>query len=240
MRFDDKSSARDYVWQRLETEGLAAYPFPPRGRIPNFRDAKLAAAKLFEAPLLATAQCIKVNPDSPQRHVRAEALRRGIRVYVPTPRLAGGFMVLDPASIPAELAWQAAALRHAGRIEGPAAVRRHRDRLRGGDTGWQACRQRRRLQRSGVCDPARIGSRAGGGRNDGTRCAGGGGFPDCAARPAFVVDRNADPVDRYRKPTACADGYRLAAFAKGRVRPDADLARVCLLGRRPLGWRLQP
>ena len=64
---------------------------------------------LFRSPLLAGARRIKVNPDSPQRHVRAEALRRGIEVYVPTPRLAGGFMLLDPATIPAELAWQAAA-----------------------------------------------------------------------------------------------------------------------------------
>lgn len=109
MRFEDKASARDHVWQQLEDLKLAAYPFPPRGRIPNFRDARQAALRLFESPLLANAKRIKVNPDSPQRHVRAEALRRGILVYVPTPRLAGGFMVLDPSAIPAELAWQAAA-----------------------------------------------------------------------------------------------------------------------------------
>ena len=109
MRFEDKAGARDYVWGRLESEGLAAYPFPPRGRIPNFRDAKTAALKMFEAPLLANARRIKANPDSPQRHVRAKALRRGMLVYVPTPRLAGGFMLLDPARIPPELAWQAAA-----------------------------------------------------------------------------------------------------------------------------------
>lgn len=109
MRFADKDSVRNYVWDRLKDDGLAAYPFPPHGRIPNFRDARAAADTLFRAPLLATARRIKVNPDSPQRHVRAEALRRGIKVYVPTPRLAGGFMLLDPETIPAELAWQAAA-----------------------------------------------------------------------------------------------------------------------------------
>ena len=41
-----------------------------------------------------------MNPDSPQKYVRAEALRRGIRVYVPTPRLKAGFLKLDPAKIP--------------------------------------------------------------------------------------------------------------------------------------------
>jgi 5-formyltetrahydrofolate cyclo-ligase len=109
MRFNDKASARDHVWQRLQDDSLAAYPFPPHGRIPNFKGAKMAAEALFEAPVLANARQIKANPDSPQRYVRAEALRRGIRVYVPTPRLAGGFMLLDPAMIPYDLAWHAAA-----------------------------------------------------------------------------------------------------------------------------------
>jgi 5-formyltetrahydrofolate cyclo-ligase len=109
MQFDKKACARDYVWQRLQDDCLAAYPFPPHGRIPNFKGAKLAAEKLFDAPLLANARQIKANPDSPQRFVRAEALRRGIKVYVPTPRLAGGFMLLDPATIRCDQAWHAAA-----------------------------------------------------------------------------------------------------------------------------------
>jgi 5-formyltetrahydrofolate cyclo-ligase len=38
-----------------------------------------------------SATAIKINPDSPQRPLRAEALRHGITVFVPTPRLRGGF-----------------------------------------------------------------------------------------------------------------------------------------------------
>ena len=109
MRFDDKASARDHVWGELERQKLGAYPFPVRGRIPNFRGAKEAAARLMDTPLMLAARRIKVNPDSPQRFVRAEALRRGIRVYVPTPRLAGGFMLLDPAKIPHDAIWKASA-----------------------------------------------------------------------------------------------------------------------------------
>ncbi len=109
MRFDNKASARDHVWAELENRKLAAYPFPARGRIPNFRGAREAAERLFGEPLAAQAQRIKVNPDSPQRFVRAEALRRGISVYVPTPRLAGGFMLLDPDAIPQDAIWTASA-----------------------------------------------------------------------------------------------------------------------------------
>lgn len=108
-RFPDKQAAREHVWERLDREKLAAYPFPPRGRIPNFKGAAEAAKRLFTLEPWASAQRIKVNPDSPQRPVRTEALRRGIEVYVPTPKLAGGFMLLDPARIPPDAFHKASA-----------------------------------------------------------------------------------------------------------------------------------
>src|SRR5204862_3384585 len=51
-----------------------------------------------------------VNPDSPQRPLRAEALRRGVTVFVPTPRLRGGFQKLDPRRIPPDRINEAASL----------------------------------------------------------------------------------------------------------------------------------
>jgi 5-formyltetrahydrofolate cyclo-ligase len=110
MTFDDKDAARQYVWDALEEEGVARFPFPPHGRIPNFKDAAAAANRLMEHPVLSSATRIKVNPDSPQRYVRIEALRRGVVVYVPTPRLRGGFKRLDPATIPADRHKTAASL----------------------------------------------------------------------------------------------------------------------------------
>lgn len=109
LKFPDKQSAREHVWARLDRENLAAYPFPPKGRIPNFKGAKEAAANLFTLEPWASAKRIKVNPDSPQRYARAEALRRGVEVYVATPKLAGGFMLLDPGRIPHEAIFKASA-----------------------------------------------------------------------------------------------------------------------------------
>ena len=106
--FDNKADARGWVWDRLQAEGLARFPFPPHGRIPNYVGADLAAKRLFEEPPWKEARQIKVNPDSPQRPVRQLALERGIRVYVPTPRLTGGFHLLDPEAI-APVDFQAAA-----------------------------------------------------------------------------------------------------------------------------------
>ena len=98
--FSSKQAARQAIWDRLKNEKLAAFPFPPHGRIPNFKGAKDAALRLFDEPEWRDARLIKVNPDSPQKYVRAEALRRGITVYVPTPRLKAGFLKLDPAKVP--------------------------------------------------------------------------------------------------------------------------------------------
>jgi len=108
--FKQKSEARTAVWDVLENEDVARFPFPPHGRIPNFEGARRAAERLFQAPLLAGAQRIKVNPDAPQWHVRIEALRRGVTVYVPSPRLRGGFKRLVPDTIPADEVASAASL----------------------------------------------------------------------------------------------------------------------------------
>lgn len=109
-RFDSKEAARGHVWDRLADERLARFPFPPHGRIPNFKGAEVAARRLLDHPLFRDARRIKVNPDAPQRPVRAEALRRGIAVYMPTPRLRGGFKRFDPARIPEDAIDKAASL----------------------------------------------------------------------------------------------------------------------------------
>jgi len=105
MNFSSKQQARDRVWDILHTQQLARAPLPPHDRIPNFADSRLAAERLFTHAPWRDAHRIKVNPDSPQRHVRELALQLGIQVYVPTPRLSGGFQLLDPSLItPADYA----------------------------------------------------------------------------------------------------------------------------------------
>src|SRR5438270_2311696 len=69
--FADKSAARQWVWDRLVAEGVARFPFPPHGRIANFAGAEVAAARLFKIEPWKSATAIKVDPDSPQRPLRA-------------------------------------------------------------------------------------------------------------------------------------------------------------------------
>jgi len=100
--FTSKADARQWAWDALQNRKAARFPFPPHGRIPNFDGAAEAAQRLFEQPTWRDARAIKVNPDSPQQTVRQLALERGIVVFVPTPRLKGGFHRLDPAGIAPE------------------------------------------------------------------------------------------------------------------------------------------
>jgi 5-formyltetrahydrofolate cyclo-ligase len=110
LSFNSKESARQYVWDTLKEQRLARFPFPIHGRIPNFKGAEAAAGRLFEVKPWKDAEFLKINPDSPQKPVRIEALKRGITYFMPTPRLKAGFMKFDPARIPPEKFREAAAL----------------------------------------------------------------------------------------------------------------------------------
>ena len=115
MRYREKAAARKAVWDALTRKKAARFPFPVHGRIPNFKGAEEAAERLLAHRLFRRVRVIKVNPDSPQRHVRKLALERGITVITPTPRLKGAFRKLDPAKIPRERYDEAATLKKGGR-----------------------------------------------------------------------------------------------------------------------------
>jgi 5-formyltetrahydrofolate cyclo-ligase len=95
-----KAEARERVWRLLEERGVARFPIPVRGRIPNFEGAEEAASRLCSSPEYVGARVVKVNPDSPQRPVRLRALTDGKVLVMPTPRIRSGFLLLDPAKVP--------------------------------------------------------------------------------------------------------------------------------------------
>jgi 5-formyltetrahydrofolate cyclo-ligase len=97
----DKQQVREQVWDDLEDSGVARFPFPPHGRIPNVAGAEAAADRLAETPEFQRAEALKINPDSPQRPVRKRALAAGKTLYMAVPRLAEEecFLELDPDRI---------------------------------------------------------------------------------------------------------------------------------------------
>lgn len=97
----EKDVVRQWVWALLQEAGVARFPFPVEGRIPNFQGAEKAAQRLRDADLWADARRIKANPDSPQRPVRQAALVARKTLYMAVPRLrkAECFLELDPREV---------------------------------------------------------------------------------------------------------------------------------------------
>jgi len=97
----DKQAIRERVWDRLEADGIARFPFPPHDRIPNVAGAAAAAERVTETAVWERAETVKANPDSPQLPLRRAALRADKTVYMAVPRLRDRrcFYELDPAEL---------------------------------------------------------------------------------------------------------------------------------------------
>lgn len=93
-----KQEIREEMWRRMEELHVARFP-GAFGRIPNFIGAEKAALLLTQLDEWRGARVVKVNPDSPQSHVRRLALTSNMILIMPTPRLRNGFLLLDPGRL---------------------------------------------------------------------------------------------------------------------------------------------
>lgn len=91
-----KQQLREQIWTLMERSGVAKFPLPCRGRIPNFIGAEVAADKLRQLPEWRRARAVFVCPDSPQRKVRENALLDGKILIMASPRLQHGFILILP------------------------------------------------------------------------------------------------------------------------------------------------
>ncbi|KAM6300600.1 methenyltetrahydrofolate synthase domain-containing protein [Aegotheles albertisi] len=85
-----KRDIRQKVWDCLEGSGLAEFPRPVHGRIPNFKASHQACCSIKELDAFNRAREVKVDPDKPLEGVRVAALQARKTLLVPTPRLRTG------------------------------------------------------------------------------------------------------------------------------------------------------
>lgn len=116
-----KSVVREKVWERLQQLRLARFPFPIKGRIPNFKGAEAAVERLTKSAFYQKAKVLKCNPDSPQRPLRKRALEDGKLVFMAVPRLRKEkcFICLDPKQIDREYYRKAASISGAEKFGQP-------------------------------------------------------------------------------------------------------------------------
>lgn len=94
-----KQQLREKIWNEMEHFRIAVFPLPCKSRIPNFVGAEAAAEKLRILEEWKKAKVVFVNPDSPQRKVRENALKDGKILIVASPRLKKGFILINPADV---------------------------------------------------------------------------------------------------------------------------------------------
>jgi 5-formyltetrahydrofolate cyclo-ligase len=102
MFSEAKENIRERIWKILSKEGVARFPWPIEGRIPNFEGSVDAAERILKTKEFEETRAIKVNPDYAQVEVRRGVLRRGKMLIMPSPRLKEGFLILDPGEIEGE------------------------------------------------------------------------------------------------------------------------------------------
>lgn len=111
----NKEQIRTSIWNKMEEEGVARFPQPIEGRIPNFEGAESAAYRLENLEEFKNADVIKVNPDSPQHAVRSMVVNKGKTLYMPTPRLREGFLKITPDDVPPGKESKATTIKHSSK-----------------------------------------------------------------------------------------------------------------------------
>ncbi|MGA3191393.1 MAG: 5-formyltetrahydrofolate cyclo-ligase [Candidatus Bathyarchaeia archaeon] len=94
-----KRLLREEMWRRLEAEGVARFPLPCFGHVPNFEGSDKAAQNARLLSEWKEAKVVFVNPDFAQQKVREYALLDGKLLVMASPKLKHGYIVVDPAKV---------------------------------------------------------------------------------------------------------------------------------------------
>jgi len=94
-----KRLLREQIWQELEAEGVARFPLPCFGHVPNFEGSDKAAQNVRLLTEWKEANVVFVNPDYAQQKVREYALLDEKMLVMASPKLQHGFVAVDRAKV---------------------------------------------------------------------------------------------------------------------------------------------
>ncbi len=93
---EEKDQLRARIWKGMTEKGIARFPLPCWGRIPNFEGSEEAAEKVRSLEEWRQAKVIVSNPDYAQHKIRENVLRSGKLLIVASPGLRHGYLLIDP------------------------------------------------------------------------------------------------------------------------------------------------
>uniref|UniRef100_A0A3Q2VRI0 Uncharacterized protein n=1 Tax=Haplochromis burtoni TaxID=8153 RepID=A0A3Q2VRI0_HAPBU len=76
-----KWDIRQKVWDYIEEKNLANFPRPVHNRIPNFKGAFAACAKVLELQAFIHTSEVKVDPDKPLEGARLAVLQVALQCW---------------------------------------------------------------------------------------------------------------------------------------------------------------
>ena len=119
-----KNEIRERVWSRLQEQKVARFP-GAEGRIPNFIGAEACSRVISQFQFWKNARILKVNPDSPQRAIRQQALEEGKIIYMAVPRLHSNkpFIELNPKKLKCS-AYVASSIKGAAKFGAPVELKK--------------------------------------------------------------------------------------------------------------------
>ena len=91
--FRSKKEVRNNIWKKIEP--FADFPFPVRGRIPNFKGASRACSRIRELEAYIKCDAVFSAPDSPLRKAREIVLEDGKWLIAAKPHLKGLIILKD-------------------------------------------------------------------------------------------------------------------------------------------------
>lgn len=101
-RFKAKEDVRSFVWELLEESGEGRFPFPVRGRIPNFAGSPEAAARLRELEAFREARVVFCAPDYAVKAARDLVLAEGKTLAFAMPHMTA-FLQMRGAGRPTSI-----------------------------------------------------------------------------------------------------------------------------------------
>lgn len=100
--FKDKEEVRRFVWRLLEESGQGRFPFPLKGRIPNFAGSDRAAGRLAELDAFRRASVVFCAPDWAVKSARDLVLSEGKTLAFAMPHMTA-FLQMRGAGRPTSI-----------------------------------------------------------------------------------------------------------------------------------------